>query len=97
MRVEDAVRLVLASASLPQDGCSIYVRDMGEPVRILDLAIDMIEKAGLRPFADIEIQFVGVRPGEKLHEGLHYPSENYGIPPWTAYERLRCPTTLAPV
>jgi FlaA1/EpsC-like NDP-sugar epimerase len=76
MTIEDAVRLVLASASLPQVDCSVYVLEMGEPVRILDLAIDMINKAGLRPFLDVEIQFVGIRPGEKLREELHYPWED---------------------
>jgi O-antigen biosynthesis protein WbqV len=78
MTIEDAARLVLASASLPQEGCALYVLDMGEPVRILDLAIDMIKGAGRRPFTDIDIQFVGMRPGEKLREELHYPWEDLG-------------------
>jgi FlaA1/EpsC-like NDP-sugar epimerase len=48
---------------------------MGEPVRILDLAISMIEMAGLEPYTDIPIQFVGLRPGEKLYEELLLDTE----------------------
>ena len=75
MSIEDAVRLTLAAASLPQNGHAVYVLDMGEPVRILDLALDMIRRAGLQPYVDIDVAFVGVRPGEKLHEELSYAWE----------------------
>jgi FlaA1/EpsC-like NDP-sugar epimerase len=75
MTVEDAVRLTLAAASLPQTGYALYVLEMGQPVRIFDLAVDMIRLSGKRPFEDIDITFIGVRPGEKLHEELNYPWE----------------------
>jgi O-antigen biosynthesis protein WbqV len=75
MTAEDAVRLTLAAASVPQIKFSIYILDMGRPVRIFDLAVDMIKAAGHRPFIDIDISIVGVRRGEKLHEELHYPWE----------------------
>ena len=75
MTIEDAVRLTLAAASLPQSGFALYVLDMGNPVRIRDLAIEMIRKAGKRPFVDIDINYVGIRPGEKLFEELNYPWE----------------------
>jgi len=75
MTIEDAVRLTLAAASVPQSKFSIYILDMGQPVRIFDLAVDMIKGAGLLPFVDVDISIVGVRPGEKLHEELHYPWE----------------------
>ena len=75
MTIEDAVRLTLAAASLPQNGYALYVLDMGEPVRILDLAVEMIRRAGKQPFLDIDVTFVGVRPGEKLHEELNYAWE----------------------
>jgi O-antigen biosynthesis protein WbqV len=75
MTIDEAVRLTLTSASLPQNGFSLYVLDMGEPARIMDLAIAMIKGAGLKPFKDIDIQFVGVRPGEKLFEELNYDWE----------------------
>lgn len=75
MSIDDAVRLTLAAASLPQEGFAIYVLDMGEPVRIFDLAVQMIKERGLEPFKDIDIHFVGVRPGEKLKEELSYEWE----------------------
>jgi len=76
MTIEDAVRLTLAAASLPQNGYALYVLEMGEAVRIFDLAIEMIRRAGKRPFVDVDINIVGVRPGEKLHEELSYPWEH---------------------
>lgn len=68
MTVSEAVGLVLQAASRPEK--AIYTLDMGEPVRILDLAEGMIRQAGLRPYVDVPIVFTGVRPGEKLREEL---------------------------
>jgi O-antigen biosynthesis protein WbqV len=79
MTVREAVSLVLqASVAWGSDGAlpgGIFVLDMGEPVRILDLARQMIVLAGLRPDKDIEIRFTGLRPGEKLFEELFHGSE----------------------
>ena len=68
MTVEEAVGLVLQAASRREK--AIYTLDMGEPVRILDLAEGMIRQAGYRPYVDIPIVFTGIRPGEKIFEEL---------------------------
>lgn len=75
MTVQEAVQLVLQASTMGQDS-EIFVLDMGQPVRIVDLARKMITLAGLRPGQDIEIRFVGVRPGEKLFEELSLEAEN---------------------
>jgi FlaA1/EpsC-like NDP-sugar epimerase len=74
MTIPEACQLVLQAASMGQGG-EIFILDMGEPVRIVDLARDLIALSGLREGDDIEIVFSGVRPGEKLFEELSTDSE----------------------
>jgi FlaA1/EpsC-like NDP-sugar epimerase len=69
MTIPEAVHLVLQASALSQGGEN-YLLDMGQPVRILDLAEDLIRLSGLEPGKDIEIIFTGIRPGEKLSEDL---------------------------
>lgn len=69
MLIPEAVQLVLQAGSTAKGG-EIFVLDMGEPVRIHDLAEDLIQLSGLRPGKDIDIQVTGLRPGEKLYEEL---------------------------
>ena len=76
MTVREAVELVLQAASVGNsDAGRIFVLEMGDPVKIVDLARQMIRLAGLRPDVDVKIAFVGMRPGEKMHEALFYENE----------------------
>jgi FlaA1/EpsC-like NDP-sugar epimerase len=71
MTIPEAVQLIIRSGSLASErDADVFVLDMGEPVRILELARAMIELSGLDPERDIEVEVVGRRPGEKLHEEL---------------------------
>jgi FlaA1/EpsC-like NDP-sugar epimerase len=69
MTIPEAVYLVLQASSM-EDGGETFVLNMGEPVRILDLAEDLIRLSGLEPHRDVEIAYTGIRPGEKLTEEL---------------------------
>src|SRR5260221_12190993 len=75
MSISEAVQLVL-QASTMGEGSEVFVLDMGEPIRILDLAQNMIRLAGLVAGEDIDIQFPGLRPGETLFEELRLDGEN---------------------
>ncbi len=74
MTISEATLLVLEASAIGEGGQLLVLR-MGDPVRILDLAKDMITLAGFIPNDDIEISFVGLRPGEKLHEELFTPDD----------------------
>ena len=84
MTIPEASMLVLRSAALGSGG-EIFVLDMGKPVKIVDLARRMIELSGLKPDEDIQIEFIGVRPGEKLFEELSHEGENF-VP--TAHSKI---------
>lgn len=74
MLIPEAAQLVIQAGAMGQGG-EIFVLDMGEPVRIMDLAEDMIQLSGLKIDEDIEIEITGLRPGEKLYEELYNEQE----------------------
>lgn len=74
MTIPEAAQLVLQAGAMGEGG-EIFILDMGEPVRILDLAIAMISLSGLKPFEEMDIVFTGLRPGEKLFEELQLDGE----------------------
>lgn len=80
MTIPEATQLILQAGALGKGG-EVFLLDMGEPVKIVDLARDLIELSGLRPDVDIEIAFTGVRPGEKLFEELLHDHEAYDRTP----------------
>jgi FlaA1/EpsC-like NDP-sugar epimerase len=85
MTIPEAVQLVLQASALGKGG-EIFVLDMGQPIRIVDLARDLIRLSGLEAERDIPIVFTGLRPGEKLSEELRFDGE--GLKP-TSHEKIR--------
>jgi FlaA1/EpsC-like NDP-sugar epimerase len=88
MTIPEAVQLIIRSGSLASEGsrcADVFVLDMGEPVKIVELARAMIELSGLDPDRDVAIELVGRRPGEKLHEELF---NGYEQPRPTAAEKI---------
>ena len=84
MTIPEAVSLILQAAAMGQGG-ETFVLDMGKPIRIRDLAAEMIRLSGHEPGRDIDITFIGLRPGEKLHEDLFHDHEN---PIGTAHPKI---------
>jgi FlaA1/EpsC-like NDP-sugar epimerase len=84
MTIPEAVQLIVQAGSFAKGG-ELFVLDMGEPVRILDLAEDLIRLSGLTPGKDIEIKITGMRPGEKLREELFTDQEKMSA---TKYRRI---------
>ncbi|MHA6533621.1 polysaccharide biosynthesis protein [Paenibacillus sp. BAC0078] len=84
MTIPEAVQLVIQSGSFANGG-EVFVLDMGQPVKILTLAEDLITLSGYEPYKDIEITFTGIREGEKLYEELLTAEENLGS---TQHDRI---------
>src|SRR5437870_13158837 len=84
MTIPEAVQLLIQAGAMGGRG-TIYVLDMGEPVKIMDLARDLIRLSGLVPEKDIPIRFTGLRPGEKLYEELLTAAEGATV---TRHEKI---------
>ncbi|WP_374602278.1 polysaccharide biosynthesis protein [Arenimonas sp.] len=77
MTIPEACQLILHSVGLASENGAVYALDMGRPVPIRELAEQMIRLSGKRPGIDIKVSYIGLRPGEKLHEILFHPQERY--------------------
>jgi FlaA1/EpsC-like NDP-sugar epimerase len=84
MTIPEAVQLVVQAGAMTEGG-EIFILDMGEPVKILDLAENMVKLSGLVPYEDIDIVITQLRPGEKIHEELSYENEQLKK---TAHEKI---------
>jgi FlaA1/EpsC-like NDP-sugar epimerase len=74
MSISEAVQLVMTAGAMGKGG-EIFLLDMGEPIKIIDIATKLINYSGLKPGKDVEIVPIGLRPGEKLHEELYWKGE----------------------
>jgi len=74
MTIPEAAQLIVQAGAAGSNG-DVFILDMGEPVKIVDVAYDLIRKHGLEPGRDIEVKYIGIRPGEKMHEELSYAAE----------------------
>jgi len=92
MTIPEAVQLVMQAAAMGQGG-EIFVLDMGEPVAIEELAQDMIRLSGLEVGRDIDIEYTGIRPGEKLFEELFADSEDHER---TKHEKIFVSSSVPP-
>jgi FlaA1/EpsC-like NDP-sugar epimerase len=92
MTIPEATQLVIQAGALMRGG-EIFILDMGAPVRILDLAENIIRLSGYTPYEDIDIVFTGLRPGEKLHEELSYTDEDLQK---TKHEKIFLGTAMQP-
>src|SRR5205085_8908825 len=75
MTIPEAVQLIIRAGSLSEGSGQVFVLEMGDPIKIIDLAETMIRLSGLEPDRDIAVEIVGARPGEKFHEDLFNPYE----------------------
>ncbi len=89
MTITEATQLILEASAMGEDG-RIYVLDMGQPVRIAELAEQLIRLSGKHPNTDVKIVYTGLRPGEKLHEELFHNEENLTS---TDYEKIMLAST----
>lgn len=93
MTIPEATQLVLQAGTIGKPG-NVFVLDMGKPVKILDLAYDLIELSGHKPGVDIEVKFTGLRPGEKMYEELFGGEE---APTRTVHKKIfMAPNTVIP-
>ncbi|MCS7208368.1 MAG: polysaccharide biosynthesis protein [Fimbriimonadales bacterium] len=88
MSINEAVHLILRAGAFASHG-DIYILDMGEPIKVVDMAYDLIRLYGLVPGQDIQIVFTGARPGEKLHEQLFHDAEVLESTPNPKIKRVR--------
>jgi O-antigen biosynthesis protein WbqV len=99
LSIKEAVSLVLSASVMNHANGSnygLYILDMGDPVKILDIAHQLISLAGLTPGRDIMIEVIGMRPGEKLHEELSYPWEDLARSPNPRVFKAHPTTRLIP-
>ncbi len=95
MTIPEAVRLVLEAGAVGQSG-EVYLLDMGRPVKIVDLAREIVRLNGLEPEHDIKFEFTGIRSGEKLHEQLISEQESLEPTEWKGLSLIRRPRNFTP-